>query len=73
MGESGAAVDPSGVCPAEGNQVVGDLAGKWVKPMEGGAINSSGYGSRPAPPGTAGGECWPTSTTGSTSFTLAGR
>lgn len=55
-GESGAAVDPSGVCPAEGNQVVGDLAGKWVKPMEGGAINSSGYGSRPAPPpGTAGG------------------
>ncbi|WP_217376134.1 M23 family metallopeptidase [Paenarthrobacter ureafaciens] len=53
-GESGAAVDPSGVCPAEGNQVVGELAGKWVKPMEG-AINSSGYGPRPAPPGTAGG------------------
>ncbi|AFR31420.1 M23 peptidase domain protein (plasmid) [Arthrobacter sp. Rue61a] len=53
-GESAAAVDPSGVCPAEGNQVVGDLAGKWVAPMEG-AINSSGYGPRPAPPGTAGG------------------
>ena len=24
-----------GVCPAEGNEVVGDLAGKWVKPMAG--------------------------------------
>lgn len=53
-GESAAAVDPSGICPAKGNQVVGDLAGKWVKPMEG-AINSSGYGPRPAPSGTAGG------------------
>ncbi|KQR64144.1 peptidase M23 [Arthrobacter sp. Leaf337] len=53
-GESASAVDPSGVCPAAGNQVVGDLAGRWVKPMEG-AFNSSGYGPRPAPSGTAGG------------------
>ena len=53
-GESAAAVDPSGVCPAKGNQVVGELAGRWVKPMEG-AVYTSGYGPRPAPPGTAGG------------------
>ena len=53
-GESSSAIDPSGSCPAEGNQVIGDLAGKWVEPMAG-AISTSGYGPRPAPTGTAGG------------------
>lgn len=53
-GEAAALVDPSGVCPAAGNQVVGDIAGKWVKPLPG-AVMTSGYGPRPAPPGTAGG------------------
>ena len=53
-GESASLVDPSGVCPAEGNQVVGDIAGKWVKPLSE-AVMTSGYGPRPAPPGTAGG------------------
>jgi murein DD-endopeptidase MepM/ murein hydrolase activator NlpD len=53
-GEAAAQVDPSGVCPAEGNQVVGDLAGKWVKALPDAAM-TSGYGPRPAPPGTAGG------------------
>jgi murein DD-endopeptidase MepM/ murein hydrolase activator NlpD len=53
-GEAAALVDPSGVCPAEGNQVVGDLAGKWVKALPDAAM-TSGYGPRPAPPGTAGG------------------
>lgn len=53
-GEAAALVDPSGVCPADGNQVVGDIAGKWVKPLPG-AVMTSGYGPRPAPPGTAGG------------------
>ena len=53
-GESAALVDPSGVCPAAGNQIVGDIAGKWVKPLPG-AVMTSGYGPRPAPPGTAGG------------------
>jgi hypothetical protein len=53
-GEAAAGVDASGTCPADGNQVVGDLAGKWVPPMPG-AINTSGYGPRQAPAGTAGG------------------
>lgn len=53
-GEAAALVDPSGVCPAAGNEVVGDLAGKWVRPMAD-AINTSGYGPRVAPAGTAGG------------------
>ncbi len=53
-GEAAAQVDPSGVCPAEGNAVVGDLAGNWVKPLPD-AVMTSGYGPRPAPPGTAGG------------------
>ncbi|MCT9626739.1 M23 family metallopeptidase [Pseudarthrobacter equi] len=53
-GEAAAQVDPSGVCPADGNEVIGDLAGNWVKPMAD-AINTSGYGPRPAPAGTAGG------------------
>ncbi|MFJ6272117.1 M23 family metallopeptidase [Pseudarthrobacter oxydans] len=53
-GESASLVDPSGVCPGEGNQVVGDIAGKWVKPLQK-AVMTSGYGPRPAPPSTAGG------------------
>lgn len=53
-GEAAALVDPSGVCPGEGNQIVGDLAGKWVKALPD-AVMTSGYGPRPAPPGTAGG------------------
>lgn len=53
-GEAAAMVDPSGVCPGEGNQIVGDLAGKWVKALPD-AVMTSGYGPRPAPPGTAGG------------------
>ncbi|WP_409017310.1 M23 family metallopeptidase [Arthrobacter sp. MP_2.3] len=53
-GEAAAGVDASGTCPADGNQVVGDLAGKWVKPLAG-AVNTSGYGPRQAPAGTAGG------------------
>lgn len=53
-GEAAAQLDPSGVCPAEGNQIVGDLAGKWVKALPD-AVMTSGYGPRPAPPGTAGG------------------
>lgn len=53
-GEAAALVDASGVCPAEGNQVVGDLAGKWVKALPD-AVMTSGYGPRPAPAGTAGG------------------
>lgn len=53
-GETAALVDPSGVCPGAGNEVVGDLAGKWVRPMVD-AINTSGYGPRAAPAGTAGG------------------
>lgn len=53
-GEAAAGIDASGTCPAEGNQVVGNLAGKWVHPMAG-AVMTSGYGSRPAPAGTAGG------------------
>lgn len=52
--EAAAMVDPSGVCPAEGNQVVGDLAGKWVKALPD-AVMTSGYGARAAPAGTAGG------------------
>lgn len=53
-GEAGTAIDPSGICPAGGNEIIGDLAGEWVKPMTD-AINTSGYGPRPAPSGTAGG------------------
>lgn len=53
-GKAAALVDRSGVCPGVGNEVVGDLAGKWVKPMAD-AINTSGYGPRAAPAGTAGG------------------
>ncbi|MFK0042391.1 M23 family metallopeptidase [Paenarthrobacter sp. NPDC090517] len=53
-GEAAAGIDASGACPAPGGSVVGELAGKWVAPMEG-ATMSSGYGPRPAPPGTAGG------------------
>lgn len=53
-GETGSVIDPSGSCPAEGNQVIGDLTGKWVEPMPD-AINTSGYGPRSAPAGTAGG------------------
>ncbi|MFB0840003.1 M23 family metallopeptidase [Arthrobacter sp. E44] len=53
-GEAAAVVDPSGVCPAEGNEVIGDLAGRWVKPMAD-ADMTSGYGPRQAPGGTAGG------------------
>lgn len=53
-GEAAAQLDPSGVCPAEGNQVIGDLAGEWVKPMAEGVV-TSGYGPRQAPGGTAGG------------------
>ena len=53
-GEAAALVDPSGVCPGEGNQIVGDLAGKWVQALPD-AVMTSGYGPRPAPPGTAGG------------------
>ncbi|MET3174654.1 UNVERIFIED_ORG: hypothetical protein ABIB52_002505 [Arthrobacter sp. UYCu721] len=53
-GKAVALVDSSGVCPAAGNEVVGDLAGKWVRPMAD-AINTSGYGPRAAPAGTAGG------------------
>lgn len=53
-GDAAAQVDPSGVCPGEGNSVVGDLAGKWVKPLPD-AVMTSGYGSRGAPAGTAGG------------------
>lgn len=53
-GEAAALVDPSGACPAAGNEVVGDLAGKWVRPMAE-SINTSGYGPRAAPAGTAGG------------------
>jgi murein DD-endopeptidase MepM/ murein hydrolase activator NlpD len=53
-GETAAGIDASGACPAAGGSVVGQLAGRWVAPMEG-AVMSSGYGPRPAPPGTAGG------------------
>lgn len=53
-GEAAAGVDTSGICPADGNQVVGDLAGKWVAPLPG-AVMTSGYGPRAAPGGTAGG------------------
>jgi murein DD-endopeptidase MepM/ murein hydrolase activator NlpD len=52
--EAGTAIDPSGICPAGGNEIIGDLAGEWVRPMTD-AINTSGYGPRPAPSGTAGG------------------
>lgn len=53
-GESSSDIDPSGSCPGESNQVIGDLEGRWVEPMAG-AVNTSGYGPRPAPAGTAGG------------------
>jgi len=53
-GEAGAGIDASGACPNAGGAVVGQLSGKWVHPMAG-ATMSSGYGPRPAPPGTAGG------------------
>jgi murein DD-endopeptidase MepM/ murein hydrolase activator NlpD len=53
-GEAAAGVDASGTCPADGNQVVGDLAGKWAEPLQGAAM-TSGYGPRPAPAGTVGG------------------
>lgn len=42
-------------CPADGGGVqVGTLSGKWTHPLPGSVI-TSGYGPRPAPPGTAGG------------------
>lgn len=53
-GEAAAQVDPSGVCPPEGGEVVGELSGKWVNPLPG-AQMTSGYGLRGAPAGTAGG------------------
>ena len=51
-GEAAAGVDASGICPADGNHVVGDLAGKWVAPLPGSAM-TSGYGAREAPAGTS--------------------
>jgi murein DD-endopeptidase MepM/ murein hydrolase activator NlpD len=51
-GEAAAHVDPSGVCPADGNQVVGELDGKWVPPLPG-SVMTSGYGAREAPAGTS--------------------
>jgi murein DD-endopeptidase MepM/ murein hydrolase activator NlpD len=50
-GESTAGIDASGTCPAAGNAVVGDLAGKWVHPLPGSTF-TSGYGPRPTPAGT---------------------
>ncbi|GAP61406.1 SPBc2 prophage-derived uncharacterized transglycosylase YomI [Arthrobacter sp. Hiyo1] len=41
-------------CPAGGGVQVGTLSGKWTHPLPGSEM-TSGYGPRPAPPGTAGG------------------
>lgn len=53
-GKETASIDASGACPAAGGTVMGELSGKWVHPLAG-AIMTSGYGARPAPPGTLGG------------------
>ena len=47
-------IDSSGACPSATNEVIGELAGKWVNPLPGSTV-TSGYGPRAAPAGTAGG------------------
>ena len=44
----------SATCKPLGGSTIGDLSGEWTDPLPG-AIITSPYGARPAPPGTAGG------------------
>ncbi len=47
-------VDFSPSCTPPGGSTIGELSGEWADPLPG-AIITSPYGPRPAPPGTAGG------------------